>query len=351
MTSRRTTPMQLAGIGLLSILLAAVADHAVASWLRRDIGNGGRDGGVDIGTYRRIGPETGPQVFCAGSSLLQFDLSWGDVSESLGQGVENWGVAGSSPEIWELSQQIATNTNLMIIGVSVFDLNEHHLAEARAFIVPMAQTARDLWNSHADWAFTRRLLGQYPSMYVRKVFPTVGNGDAILVGVRSKIREHLRLASASEDRETALFLPSKPVLEFGESTVRVSDWTAGRIQRRLALVRAENGGRHAFSGPKRLALHRMLLRARQKGGVIVAVLPISQAYVNEFLTPDVVEAFEKALAEETDDVPGVQVVRLDRVQGLTSHDYFMDLVHLNSAGRSVATAAFLDKLRDLHVQR
>jgi hypothetical protein len=183
------------------------------------------------------------------------------------------------------------------------------------------------------------------------VFPTVGNSDAVLVGLRSKIRERLGFASAAEDRETALFLPSKPVLEFGESTARVSDWAEGRIQRRLALVRAENGGRHTFSGPKRLALHRMLMRARQKGGVIVVALPVSQAYVDEFLTPDVVSSFEKALAEETDDVPGIQVVRLDQVPGLTAHRYFMDLVHLNSDGRRVATAAFLEKLRDLRLER
>jgi hypothetical protein len=250
-----------------------------------------------------------------------------------------------------LSQRVAVNTNLMIIGVSVFDLNEHHLAEARSVVVPLSQTVQDLWGARADWQLSRRLLSQYPLTYLRQVFPTLGNSDAVLVGLRSKARERLGLASAAEDRETALFLPSKPVLEFGESTARVSDWTPGRIQRRLALVRAENGGTHAFAGPKRLALHRMLRRALEKGGVIVVVLPVSQAYVNEFLTPNVVSSFERVLIEETGDVPGVHVIRLDRVPHLTSHDYFMDLVHLNSAGRRLATDAFLSQLQDLQNDR
>jgi hypothetical protein len=338
--------LQVLCIALLSILVASIADHGVAAWIRKDIGNAGAGSGPDIGTYRRIGPEAGPQVFCAGSSLLQFDLSWREVSDALGQGVENWGVAGSSPEIWELSQRVATNSNLMIIGVSAFDLNEHHLAEARAVIVPLGQTVHDLWDASASWQFSRRLLSQYPMVYLRKAFPTVGNSDAVLVGLRSKVREQLGLASAAEDRETALFLPSKPVLEFGESTVRVSDWTAGRLKRRLALVRAENGGRHSFNGPKRLAFHRMLSRARQQGRVIVVVLPVTQAYVDEFVSPDVAEAFERAIADEVGNIPEVQVFRLDRVPGLPAHDNFMDLVHLNSAGRRLATAAFLNKLQE-----
>lgn len=40
------------------------------------------------------------------------------------------------------------------------------------------------------------------------------------------------------------------------------------------------------------------------------------------------------------------VIRLDREPGLTSHDYFSDLVPLNSAGRRIATKAFLNKLNE-----
>jgi hypothetical protein len=314
----------------------------VAAWIRRDV----RGTRSEIGDYRRIGPKTGPQVFCAGSSLLQFDLSWGEVSASLGQGIENWGIAGSSPEMWEISQRVATNANLMIIGVSLYDLNEHHVSPFRAAFVPLAQTIRDLWDSGADWQFSRRLLGQYQLRYVRKLFPTAGDSDAVLVGLRTKMREKFSLASAAQDRETALFLPSEPILEFGELTIRVSDWPTARLFRRLALLRAESGGRHAFDGPKRLAFHRMLRRAQRQGRVIVVVLPVAQAYVDAFVTPDVVNGFEQALTEAFRIVPEARVIRLDQVPSLTSHDYYTDLVHLNGAGRRIATAAFLSKLQD-----
>jgi hypothetical protein len=343
-STRRATKVQLAGIAFLSILTASIADHAVAGWIRRDVRGGGT--GSEIGIYRRIGPKTGPQVFGAGSSLLEFDLSWGEVSAFLGQGIEKWGVAGSSPDIWEISQRVATNANLMIIGVSVYDLNELHLSAVRARIVPLAQTIRDLWDSGADWQFSRRLLGQYQLRHVRRLFPTAGDSDAVLVGLRTKVRERLNLASAAQDREGALFLPSEPVLEFGKLTARVSDWPAARLLRRLALLSAENGGRHAFNGPKRLAFHRMLRRAQQQGRVIVVVLPVAQAYVDTFLTPDVVNRFEQALTEAFRIVPEARVIRLDQVQSLTSHDYSFDLVHLNSAGRRIATAAFLSKLQE-----
>jgi len=347
-SGRRRGSGRLAGIVLLSILIASIADHAVASWIRRDVKGTGENG--DIGTYRRIGPETGPQVFIAGSSLLQFGLEWSDISAELGLGIENWGVAGSSPEIWEQSQQVAINTALTIIGVSLYDLNEYHLSAGRAAIVPFSQTVRDLWASGADWQFARRVLNQYSLTYVRRIFPTVGDSDAVLVGLRAKVREKLALAGAAEDKETALFLPSQPVLEFGESTAKVSDWPSARLMRRLALLSAENGGRHAFNGPKELALHRMLLRARNQGRVIVVVLPVTQAYLDQFGTPDVLRRFENSIAQAQELVPDAHIIRLDRVPGMTSHEYFSDLVHLNSAGRRLATAIFLKHIPPIFEQ-
>ena len=44
-SKRTTSNLQLTGIVLLSILIASVADHAMAQWLRRDIGNGAGNGG------------------------------------------------------------------------------------------------------------------------------------------------------------------------------------------------------------------------------------------------------------------------------------------------------------------
>jgi hypothetical protein len=331
---------QVAAVLVLALVAAALADHAIAGWLGFS-----RDVGGDAGTYRRIGPETGPQVFCAGSSLLQFGLSWREVSGELGQGIENWGVGGSSPEIWELSQVRARNSNFTIVGVSVYDLNEERVSDTRASLVPLSQTARDLWESGASWSFSRRLLSQYLLEYLRSVFPTAGNTDRLQVRLRSKAQKALGLRASAEERDNALFLPSKPVLEFGESTATVTEWSPARRLRRLALMRAENGGRHEFNGPKRLAFHRMLMRARSQGQIVVAVMPVSKPYAQEFLTPDVMSRFERVLDDVRRLVPEAIVVRLDLVPGITNPDYFSDLVHLNSAGRRLATDAFLRQLR------
>ena len=114
------------------------------------------------------------------------------------------------------------------------------------------------------------------------------------------------------------------------------------------MLRAENGGLHQFDGPKRLALRRMLVRARSNGQVVVAVMPVAKPYADEFLTSDVKTRFEDVLDEAQRIVPEALVVRLDLVPGVTSPDNFSDLVHLNSAGRRLTTAAFL---RDLRMHR
>src|SRR5262245_52733729 len=91
------------------VVIAATLSHLAAVWMGLPTAKA---------TYRRIGPETGPQAFCAGSSVVQFGLSWPEVSEALDQGIESWGVGGSTPSEWEQFQSLATNTNLMILGLS-----------------------------------------------------------------------------------------------------------------------------------------------------------------------------------------------------------------------------------------
>ncbi len=300
---------------------------------------------------RRIGPETGPQVFCAGSSLLQFALSWPEVSEMLGQGIENWGMAASTPSEWEMSQSLANNTNLMIIGVDVYDLNEYHVCEGRANVVPLGQTILDLWHSSTDWQFSKRLLSQYPLSYLQRLFPTAGQSEAVLVGLRRQLPQRLRSSSAAEERANSLVLPSEPVMNFGTIDAKVSDWTPSRTLWRLAQMRSENQGKHAFNGVKSLAFERMLLRAQKHGSVMVVVLPVSPTYAREFLTPDVVHDFEKALDKAKRIDPQAQFVRLDKLPALNSDDNFGDLVHLNGAGKRIATDAFLSWLRQRSLNR
>lgn len=332
---RKQRVLRLTAIICLTLLLSAAADQAVVLWLGLP---------TPRATFRRIGRETGPQIFCAGSSLLQFALSWPEVSYDFGQGVESWGVAGSTPSEWEVFQNFAANANVTIVGVDVYDLNEYRLCDSHANLVSLWSTVQDLWHSGADYQSSTRVLGQYPLSYVRKLFPTVGRSDAVMVGLRRKLPERLRGTAAAEERAASLVMPSQPVMDFGESTLKVSDWPADKMRRRLAGMRSENRGLHAFNGPKRLALERMLLRARQKGSVIITVLPVAPSYVHELLTPQALHDFENVLNDVKSIDPRAQIIRLDKVEGLNSDEYYSDLVHLNGAGRKVATAAFLNEV-------
>jgi len=327
----------------LALIIAIVFNYLAAFWIKLP-----RHTAMQL---RRIGPKTGPQVFCAGSSLLQFALSWPEVSEILNQGIENWGMAASTPSEWEMSQNLANNTNLMIIGVDVYDLNEYHLCEGRANVVPLAQTISDLWQSSTGWQFSKRLLSQYSLSYLQKVFPTAGQSEAVLVGLRRQLPQRLRSSSAAEERANSLVLPSEPVMNFGTVDAKVSDWTPSRTLWRLAQMRSENQGKHAFNGVKNLAFQRMLLRAQKQGSVIVVVLPVSPTYAREFLTQEVVHDFESALDKAKRVDPKAQFVRLDKLPALNSDDNFGDLVHLNGAGKRIATDAFLSWLRQRFVNR
>jgi len=320
----------------MAICGAILVSHLAAAWIGLPK--------VSV-TYRRIGPETGPQAFIAGSSVVQFGLSWSDISKTLGQGMENWGVAGSSPGEWEVSQGLATNSNLMIIGVSVYDLNEYHLCDSRANIVPISQTIRDLRHIGADWQFSKRMLSQYPLAYVRQLLPTAGKSDAVLVGLRSKLYEQMRFSSADQDGTNTLILPSQAVLEFGESNERVSDWPPSKTLRRLALLRSHIQGKHVFNGPKQLAFQRMLQKAVQQGRIFVVVMPIAPAYVHEFVTAEVARDFENSLAHALHDSPQARVFRLDQLAALRSDEYYTDFVHLNSAGRRLATEFLLSEFK------
>ena len=320
----------------VSLLIAIMLDHSVASWIKLP--------SFEV-PYRRIGPQSGPQVFCAGSSLTQFGLSWPEISEQLGQGIETWAVgAGSSPVEWEVFQNLPTNTNLMIVGVSVYDLNEQYFCDARANIVPFRQTLADLRASDADWDFTKRSLGQYPITWLRRLFPTAGKADDVMVGLRRKLPKRLRGSSGGED-DDYLVMPQKGTMIVAGSKKRVSDWTKARALRRVALMRGENHRLHTFSGPKHLAFQRILLKDQKRGRVIVVVLPVSPMYVQEFLTPETIHNFETALTTALPANSKVEFVRLDQVTSLQSNDYYSDLVHLNGAGREIATAAFLDWLK------
>lgn len=333
----RSRLMRSALVVFLSVVLASCASHLLAFW----VGIFRPPGGF-LGIYRRVGPDTGPQALCAGSSLLVSALSWAQMSEALGQGMETWGIGGSSPDIWEVWQQQRPHSNMTIVGVSVYDLNETHLADERATVVPLSRTLNDLWASDADPALSHRILTQYALRYVRFLFPTAGNADKVLVGLRSKVAEMLGRQASLAEHEGVVLQPAPPLLDAGESTATINEWSSARLLRRIAVLRAENRGRHEFfNGPKRRALTRMLLQARRQGRVVIVVLPVSRAYAEAFLRENDVAAFERAIREAAAIVPEATVVRLDRISGISDPANFSDLVHLNSFGRPVTTQAFL----------
>ena len=180
--SPRRAKLRIAVLLVASLFLAATADQLLASWL----GFTRLPAGF-LGIYRRVGPESGAQVFCAGSSLTVSALAWSEVSEALGEGIETWGIGGSSPDVWEEWQRHRPLSNITIVGVSAYDLNETHLADARADVVSFPLTVNDLWVSHADGALSHRILTQYGLKYVRVLFPTAGDADKVLVASRAKL--------------------------------------------------------------------------------------------------------------------------------------------------------------------
>jgi hypothetical protein len=268
------------------------------------------------------------------------------MSEALGQGIVGCTLLGSSPSEWESSLSLVTNANPVIIGVSINDLNESYLCEFRANFVPIMQTMRDLRQAHSDWQFSRRVLSQYPLTYFRILFPTAGKSDRVLVGARRKLLQLAGLPPTADDKATFLVLPKGGVLNFGYSTVKLSSWPANKALRRLAVLRDEIHGVHRFDGPKKIAFLRMLDRAQQRGRVIVVVMPVAPMYSREFATAEVVGSFENALTEAQRAAPHARFVRLDQLPALNSDDYYSDFVHLNGAGRQIATEAFLKQLGD-----
>jgi hypothetical protein len=159
--------------------------------------------------------------------------------------------------------------------------------------------------------------------------------------LRAALRPWLRLESEADPK-----IPSFGAADEPEKQGRISDWSAGALLRRLTKLRSACLGRHSYSGPKELALSRMLSQASTQGPVLVVVLPVSPAYRHEFLSPDVLLEFEQALAAQRLHPPGVSWVRLDLEAQLQSNEYFWDVVHMNTAGQKLATDIFLDRINN-----
>lgn len=276
-----------------------------------------------------------------GSSLAYSGIDWEQISALIGDPIQSWATAGSSPAEWELLNRRSPQTARALIVISAYDLNEYWLCDFRADIVPFWRTAKDLWRCGADWQFCKRLFSQYPVMILRKLFPTVGRSDGVMTGIRDALQEAVYGRSKMEASDNPNFGPTTAP----DLNEKLTDWSPARLQRRLVLMRLRCQGKHSFHGPKRLALIRLLQQASHQGQVVLIVVPVSPTYQKEFLTPNVVQELEKTITELQRRCPQARLIRLDQHAALDDNDVFRDLVHLNSNGQNIATSALLEELR------
>ena len=109
-------------------------------------------------------------------------------------------------------------------------------------------------------------------------------------------------------------------------------------------MRTKCQGMHSYDGLKKIALIRLLQRVSHQGEVLLLVVPVSPTYQREFLTPNVIQQFEQTISEIQQLYPETRLIRLDQLATLEDDDVFQDLVHLNTSGQRIATAALLEQL-------
>lgn len=324
--------LELALILCVVTAICSAGSHAAILWLKIRHTHGGN---------HHYGPKDQKALtILHGSSLAYSGLDWERISERVGGAIESWATAGSSPAEWELQHRRSPEVTQAFIVVSPYDLNEYILCDMRADIVPLSLAIGDLWRVDADWPFCKRVLGQYPVMLVRTLFPTVGRSDGVMTGVRDWLRKMTPGKNSVGSNEGVIF----EAAGMSESRERLSDWSPARLQRRLVLMRSACEGRHTFNGPKKMALTRLVKRAEDQGPIIFVVVPVSPAYQKEFLTPEVMAEFETVLTELHQLCPRARLVRVDQIPAIRDDALFSDLVHLNIYGRQIATAAFFRQL-------
>jgi hypothetical protein len=314
---------------LFAVLAASAGSHLAIRWLKI------RAGAVGYHHYGPAGEKARAVLF--GSSLAYDGLNWQRICEEQGGAIESWATPGSSPAEWEVYQRRSPDVTQSFVVISAYDMNEYWLCDYRAEIVPLKQTWKDLWHSHVSWAFRKRILSQYAEMYVRKLFPTVGRSDGVMVGVRGLLRRVTGHESDAEEGDAPRF----GFTDNTTSTERVTEWSAGHLLRRLSLMRNACEGKSSYDGPKRMALARLLERAAQQGRVTLVVMPVSPIYHRAFLNEQAAQAFENELSDMKQRHPGMQLLRLDQIADLYDDNKFRDFVHLNKFGDEIATASFL----------
>jgi hypothetical protein len=334
---------QLVLVLIVAVMIAVIGSHLLASWLKI------KTNASEPFTFGK--PNGNPPAFLSGSSLADYGISWEQISTQLDLEIKVWGVAGGSPYEFEQFQKEVPDARTTFIVVSAYDLDEAMVCDFRAAIVPLGQTIQTLRETHTDWTDSKRQLSQYPMTWLRTLFPTLGRSRGIMGKLRENVVNLIKPSAASPGTEAG------PTLEFGKEKAvdpyklqKVSDWSESKILGKLVAMRMGFQGSEGFNGPKNLALERMLQYAVQRGRTVVIVLPVSPAYSKEFMSPELVQKFEAALARAQHDAPAAEWLRLDQLPGLASNENFCDTVHMNIFGKQITTAAFQAWLKQAALQ-
>jgi hypothetical protein len=315
----------------IAVVISSCLSHAATAWLKI------RATPVFL---RQFGPANGSPAFVDGSSLAFEGLDWVKISDTLGLRIQNLSALGSSPCEWEILQHQSPAADSDFVVVSPYDLNEYWLCDFRADIIPLGDTVRNLRQCPMDWAFTKRILSQYPESWIRILYPTAGRSDGVMTGIRAQMEKWVHRKAGGQAADEPLLTAS------GNDYIkeRITDWSPGRFLRRMESMREACDGRQAFNGLKQQALLRLLRQSGSPAKAVLVVLPVSPAYQKEFLDAAVLRQFDDELEAAHHSNPGLRMIRLDHVPALNDDSLYFDLVHLNMFGREIATSAFLADL-------
>ena len=324
---------QLAFVLIAATVIAAIGSHLVVDWLKLKVKSSEP---LIFGK-----PNGDPPAFRAGSSLADYQIKWERIAAQTDTEIKAWGVAGGSPYEFEQFQKKVPEARTTYIVISAYDMDEANICDFRAALVPLSDTIETLWAAHAGWNYSTRAFSQYPTTWLRTLFPTLGFSRDIMGRMRERLAKLVK--PSDEPSETV----AGPTLEVGKEKVidnyrlqKLSDWSESQMIGKLVAMRASFQGGDAFNGPKCFAFLKMLQYGCQRGPTIVIVVPESTSYSKYFMTPRLTQQFEAALANARRQYPKVEWLRLDQVPGLAADQNFCDLVHMNVFGQKIATDNF-----------
>ena len=283
---------------------------------------------------------TGRPALVLGSSLTFFGVSFRETAKAMQRPIFTRSTGGCSPcELEPLAREVPEATRL-IIGVSIFDLNESNLSDSRPKLVPFTQTFDDLRASHSNWTDTKRVLWSYPLPWIQRAYPLAGRSSAVLVNLRDKVKA-IRNRPAAVEPESRLSFKTD---EDSGHPEKLSEWDGGRVGRNLSQLAVSGLASGRFDGPKSLALDRILKSSANREPTVALVFPVSPPYRKAFGNEAALEAFERAIERMKSADPNLQILRLDREPSLQPAEIFWDLVHLNDDGNRLATRIVAEHL-------